>query len=107
MSVNAGSPFLYSRGGPACASYLQQLTVTVTATDPNGATVQGVSWSAGSLGGSGVPLGSNQFRVGPVDSNHSGTITMTVTAQAVDGRGNPGSGQTTVQFRQIAEACIG
>ena len=107
VSVASGSPFVYSEGGAACAGYLQQITVTVNASDPNGATVQGVTWSAGSLNGTATPLGGNQFRIGPVYSTHSGTITMTITAQAADGRGNAGSGQTTVQFRQIADECIG
>jgi hypothetical protein len=107
VSASSNSPFVYSEGGAGCAGYLQQVTITVTATDPNGATVQGVTWSAGSLNGTATPLGGNQFRIGPVYSTHNGTITLTVTAQAVDGRGNVGSGQTTVQFRQIADECIG
>jgi len=107
VGVATNSTFVYSEGGVACAGYLQTLTVSVTASDPSGATVQNVTWSAGSLGGTATPLGGNQFAIGPVYSNHSGTITMTITAQAADGRGNPGSGQTTVQFRQIADECIG
>ncbi|HOI03356.1 MAG TPA: hypothetical protein PLJ48_04325, partial [Dermatophilaceae bacterium] len=79
----------------------------VTATDPSGATVDGVTWKAGTLTGSATKVSPGSYRIGPIYSSHSGTIPMTITVTAHDGKGNSSTRSTTVDFRQIAETCIG
>jgi len=108
INVGADHGDLYSEDGrPVCAAYHQQLTVTATASDPSGATVTAVTWSIPGNGGSASALGGNQWRVGPVYWTGGGTTTMTITVNAVDGKGNTSSKNLTITFRQIAETCIG
>ncbi len=90
-----------------CTAYKQQVTAAVTASDPSGATIDAVTWKAGTLSGSATKVATGSYRIGPVYSNHSGTIPMTITVTAHDGKGNTSTKSTTVDFRQIAETCIG
>ena len=107
LTLTSDSSSLYSDGGAACAAYRQQVTAAVTATDPSGATVDGVTWKAGTLTGSATKVSPGSYRIGPIYSSHSGTIPMTITVTAHDGKGNSSTRSTTVDFRQIAETCIG
>lgn len=107
VTISTDSPFLYSEGGAGCAGYLQQLTVTVSASDPSGATIGSVSWATPGGSGSASSLGGGLYRIGPVYSTHNGIVTMTITVQATDGVGNTTTRQTTIDFRQIADECIG
>lgn len=107
LTVTPDSTFLYSEGGAACAAYRQQVNVTVTATDPSGATIDSVTWKAGSLSGTATKTGTGTYRIGPVYSTHTGTISMVLTVTAHDGKGNVSTTTRNVDFRQIAETCIG
>ena len=81
--------------------------MTVTATDSSGATIDAVTWKAGTLTGTATKTGTGSYRIGPVYSTHNGTIPMVITAAAHDGKGNTSTKAVTVDFRQIAETCIG
>ena len=107
LTLTTDSGFLYSEGGVTCTAYQQQVTAAVTASDPSGATIDAVTWKAGTLSGSATKVATGSYRIGPVYSNHSGTIPMTITVTAHDGKGNTSTKSTTVEFRQIAETCIG
>ncbi len=107
LTLTTDSGFLYSEGGVTCTAYKQQVTAAVTASDPSGATIDAVTWKAGTLSGSATKVATGSYRIGPVYSNHSGTIPMTITVTAHDGKGNTSTKSTTVDFRQIAETCIG
>jgi hypothetical protein len=107
LTVTTDSGFLYSEGSSACTAYRQQVTLTVAASDPFGATVTAVTWAAGGKSGAATSLGGGRFRVGPLYSTHSGTIPMTLTVTARDSLGNTSNATRAVDFRQIAEACIG
>ena len=108
VSVTPSVTDFSSDGGAACAGFVQQVTITVTLTDPSPpVAVTGVTWSAGGLSGTATPTGPNAFRVGPIASTHSGAIPMVVLVTAVDGVGNRTTNTITLNFRQIAESCIG
>lgn len=107
LTLTTDSGFLYSEGGVTCTAYKQQVTAAVTASDPSGVTIDTVTWKAGTLSGSATKVATGSYRIGPVYSNHSGTIPMTITVTAHDGKGNTSTKSTTVDFRQIAETCIG
>jgi hypothetical protein len=83
------------------------VTAAVTASDPSGATIEGVTWKAGTLAGNATKVTAGSYRIGPIYSSHSGTIPMTITVTAHDGKGNTSTRSMTVDFRQIAETCIG
>ena len=107
LTLTTDSGFLYSEGSSACTAYRQQVTLTVAASDPSGATVTAATWTAGGKSGAATSLGGGRFRVGPLYSTHSGTIPMTLSVTARDSLGNTSNAARTVDFRQIAEACIG
>ena len=108
ISVSPGQSSFYDvNGDPGC---VDQLLVSVSASDPSGATVTGVvaRWT-GQAGPAEVALvaSGGQWRLEVFSNPPAVSATVTLTATAVDGRGNSGTGTAQVTLLNAASnGCV-
>lgn len=107
VQVDTDLGLFYSEGGSSCGSYPQYLSVFVRLSTASSVGSITVRWSGAGKTGTATKVAPDKWSIGPIYSNHSGTVALTVTVTVVDKAGRTITKTKTVNFAQIAEVCIG